>query len=64
MYFKSTLSFFITPIFEAAVVKWLSSWLTEQEVRGSISGLAATISEICYLLHPSRDIAKRSLKRR
>ena len=30
----------------AAVVKWLSSWLAEQEVRGSIPGLAATISEI------------------
>ena len=32
--------------------------------RGSISGLAATISEISYLLLPSRDMAERSLKRR
>ena len=42
----------------------LSSWLAEQEVRGSIPGLAATISEIGYLLLPSRDMAERSLKRR
>ena len=50
--------------FGAAVVYWLSSWLAEQEVRGSIPGLAATISEIGYLLLPSRDMAERSLKRR
>ena len=34
------------------------------EGRGSIPGLAATISEIGYLLLPSRDMAERSLKRR
>ena len=38
--------------------------LEEQEVRGSIPGLAATISETCYLLLPSRDMTERSLKRR
>ena len=26
------------------MVQWLSSWLAEQEFRGSIPGLAATIS--------------------
>ena len=36
----------------------------EQEIRGSIPGLAATISEIGYLLLPSRDVAEISLKRR
>ena len=40
------------------VDKWLSSWLTEQEVRGSIHGLATWISEIAYLLLPSRDMAE------
>ena len=30
-------------------------WLAEQEVRGSIPGLAVTISEIGYFLLPSRD---------
>ena len=44
--------------------QWLSSWLAEQEVRGSIAGLVATISEIGYLLLPCRDMAERSLKRR
>ena len=39
-------------------------WLVEQEVCGSNPGLAATISEIGYLLLPSRDMAQRSLKRR
>ena len=34
------------------------------EGRGSIPGLAATISEIGYLLLPCRDMAERSLKRR
>ena len=34
----------------AVAVKWLSCWLAEQEFRGSIPGLAATISEIGYLL--------------
>ena len=32
------------------MVKWLSSWLAEQEVRGSISELATKISEIGYRL--------------
>ena len=40
----------------AAVVEGLSSWLLEQEVRGSIPGLATWISEIGYLMLPSRDI--------
>ena len=40
-----------------AVVCWLSSWLAEP-------GLTTTISEIGYLLSPSRDMAERSLKRR
>ena len=48
----------------AAVVEWLSSWLAEQEVRGSIPGLATWISEIGYLLFPSRDMAEIPLKRR
>ena len=48
----------------AVVAKWLSSWLVEQEVRGSIPGLANWISEIGYLLHPSRDMAEIPLKRR
>ena len=42
----------------------MGSWLAEQEVRGSIPGLAATISEIGYLLLPNRDMTERSLKRR
>ena len=46
------------------MVKWLSSWLAEQEVRGSIPGLTSTISEIGYLQLSSRDMAERSLKRR
>ena len=43
-----------------------SSTLAEQKVRGSIPGLAATISDINYLLGPSCDIAENeiSLKRR
>ena len=49
---------------EAVVVLRLSSWLTEQEVRDSIPGLATTISEIGYLLLPSRDMAEIPLKRR
>ena len=48
----------------AAVIKWLSSWLAEQEVRGSIPGLATWISEIGYLLLPSVDMAEIPLKRR
>ena len=43
------------------VEKRLSSWLAEKGVQGSIPGLAATISEICYLLLPSRDMTERSL---
>ena len=39
-----------------AVEWWLSSWLSEQEVRDSIPGLAATISEIGYFLLPSRGM--------
>ena len=46
------------------MVEWLSSWLAEQEDRGSIPGLATRISEICYLLLPSRDMAEIPLKRR
>ena len=38
-------------------------WLAEQEVRGSIPGLAATISETGYLLLLNRDMAERSLKK-
>ena len=46
------------------VAEWLSSWLVEQEVRDSIPGLATWISEIGYLLLPSRDMAEIPLKRR
>ena len=38
-----------------SVVKFLSSWLAKQEVRGSIPGLATTISEIRYLLQWRKD---------
>ena len=48
----------------AAVAEWLSSWLSEQEVRRSIPGFATQISEIGYLLLPSRDMAEIPLKRR
>ena len=48
----------------AAVADWLSSWLAEQEVRGSIPRLATWISEIGYLPLPSRDMAEMPLKRR
>ena len=41
----------------AVVAEWLSSWLAEQEVRGSIPYLANWISEIGYLLLQSRDMA-------
>ena len=47
-----------------AVAEWLSSWLAEQEARGSIPSLATWISEIGYLPLPSRDIAEIPLKRR
>ena len=46
------------------MVKWLSSWLAEQVVWGSSPGLAATISDIGYLLLPNRNMAEISLKRR
>ena len=46
----------------AVVVWWLSSWLADKEAPGSISALSTTISEIGYLLLPSRDMAERSLK--
>ena len=46
-----------------AVAEWLSSWLAEQEVRGSIPRLATWISEIGYLPLPSRDMAEIPLKR-
>ena len=37
---------------------WLRSWLARQDVWGSISSLAATISEIGYLLLPSGDMTE------
>ena len=45
-----------------AVVEWLSFWLAEQGVRGSNLGLATWISEIGYLLHPSRNMIERLFK--
>ena len=39
------------------------SWLAEQDILGSIPGLAAMISEIDNLRLPSRDMAKIPLKR-
>ena len=48
----------------AAVVQCSSFWLEEQEIRGSIPGLATCISEIDYLLLPSRDKAEIQLERR
>ena len=44
------------------MVKWLSFRLAE-EVQSSIHSLAATISEVGYLLLPNRDIAEISQKR-
>ena len=38
------------------------SWLAEQGVWGSNPGLATLISEIRYLLLPSRDMTERWLK--
>ena len=46
-----------------AVVEWLSSLLAEQEVRGSIPGLATWITDIGYLLLPSCDMSEIPLKR-
>ena len=48
----------------AVVAEWLSSWLAEQEVWDSITRFAIWISEIGYLLLPSRDMAEIQLKRR
>ena len=48
----------------AVVAEWLSSWLEEQQVRGSIPHLATWIIEISYLLLPSRDMDEIPLKRR
>ena len=48
----------------AAVAEWLSSWLAEQEVQGSIPRLATWISKIGYLLLQSCDMAEIPLKRR
>ena len=48
----------------AVVAEWLSSWLAEQEVQGSIPRLATWISEIGYLLLPSCDMGEITLKRR
>ena len=47
-----------------AVAEWLSSWLAEQEFRGSIPGLVTWISEIGYLLLPICNMAEIPLKRR
>ena len=45
-------------------IEWLSSWLAEQDVRVSIPRLATRISEIGYLLLPSRNMAEIPLTRR
>ena len=46
------------------MAEWLSSCLEEQELRGSIPRLATRISEIGYLLLPSRDMVEIPLKQR
>ena len=46
------------------MAEWLSAWLAEQEVWGSIPRLTTLISEIGYLPLPSRDMAEIPLKRR
>ena len=48
----------------AAVAKWLSSWLEEQEDRVRFLALPLEFSEIGYLLLPSPDMAERLLNRR
>ena len=63
---SSKMFFFLAPrqCSKKGVEQWCSgknSWLTEQEVRGSIPVLAATISEIGYLMLQSRDMAEISL---
>ena len=45
-----------------AVAEWLSSWLAEQEVGGSIPRLATRISEIGYIPLSSRDMTEIPLK--
>ena len=45
-------------------MKWLRSWVAEQEVRGSIPGLAATISDIGYPLLACRYMDETPIKRR
>ena len=40
----------------------LSSWLAEQEVRGSIPGIATRFSDIGCLLLPSHDMAEIQLE--
>ena len=62
-YHPCLLSLWWQNMFGAVVVLWLSSWIAEQEIRGSIPGLVDTISEIGYLLLPRHDMAERSLKR-
>ena len=47
-----------------AVVEWISCWLAEQDLGGSNHGLGSSISEIGYLLLPSRDMSNRLLNRR
>ena len=41
---------------------WLSSWLAEQGVRGSIPRLATWILGIGYFPLPSRDMAENTAK--
>ena len=55
------IDFSVRCVLGAAVVKLLAFGARGPEF---IPGLAATISEIGYLLLPSRDMAERSLKRR
>ena len=57
----TSLALLVRIIYGAAVVEW-SSLLAEQRVRGSVPRLA--ISEIRYLLLPSRDMTERLPKRR
>ena len=56
------ISYLMLSIPGAAVVEWLSPWLAEQEVRGSIPAFATWISEIGYRLLPSRDMTEIALK--
>ena len=45
-----------------AIVYWSGFWLAQQEVRGLIPGLTATISDTSYPLLPNRDVVE--IKRR